>query len=417
MDQIEEVALARTEKGLPKHFYFQPEHYQRELEAIWYNHWIYVCRSEEIAEPRDYQVVRIGDESVILTRNLERKPRAFYNTCRHRGSVLCTEERGRFKGKTIVCPYHQWAYSFDGELVGTPHRLEGGDFRREDYPLYEVAAAEWAGFVFVNLSSEGQLSLPNALNNASSEMANWKLEELQVGHRTLAQVACNWKIFWENFSECLHCPNLHPELSQLVPIYKKGLLTEKERPDFEPPLPGEIRPVTPLRDGAVTWTLDGQTKLPLLEGLTEEERERGQTYATNRPNFFLVAHIDYVRVIRLMPLGPESIELSMEWLFHPSALERDDFDLEHATALGELVSAQDRRACELNQRGLHSRAHHQGVLVRQEYGVYAFQSWVREQLASRTSDHAGGETESLSAREPPTGTERAGGSAPRSARR
>ena len=153
-----------------------------------------------------------------------------------------------------------------------------------------------------------------------------------------------------------------------------------------PAPPDEIRPVTPLRNGAVTWTLDGQSKLPAFEGLTEEERDRGQTYATNKPNFFLIAHIDYVRVIRLMPLGPESIEISMEWLFHAAALERDDFDLEHATALGEIVSAQDRSACELNQRGLRSRAHQQGVLVRQEYGVFAFQNWVRERLASLQAD-------------------------------
>ena len=390
MDRNNPKTSARTLKGLPSHYYYDPAHYQRELEAIWYQQWIYCCRAEEIAEPRDYKVVRIGDESVILTRNLDGELRAFHNTCRHRGSVLCTQERGRFKGKAIVCPYHQWAYSLDGELVGTPHRLDGGGFRLEDYPLYRVAVAQWAGFVFVHLSGEEQLALGDALGEEPSRLANWKIEDLRVGHRTSAPIACNWKIFWENFSECLHCPGLHPELSRLVPIYKRGLVSEEQLPDFEPPPLGDARPEAPLRQGAVTWTTDGQTKLPYFEGLTDEEKGRGQTFATVEPSFFLVAHVDYVRVIRLMPLGPENAEISMEWLFHPSALEREDFDLEHATALGEIVSEQDRRACEINQRGLRSRAHRQGVLVPQENWVYAFQNWVRERLAALPNDAGGG---------------------------
>jgi len=374
--------LDRTELGLPSDFYYDPAHYQRELEAIWYNHWVYICRAEEIAEPRDYRVVQLGNESVILTRNLDGELRAFYNTCRHRGSVLCSEEKGRFQGKAIVCPYHQWAFSLDGELLGTAYRLEGDGLNLADFPLSPVAIAEWAGFVFINLSPEGQPGLEEILAGVSSELANWKLNELRVGHRISASVACNWKIFWENFSECLHCPNLHPELSSLVPVYRRGLMSERELPGFEPPPDGETRPETPLRDGALTWTLDGQTKLPALEGLSKEDKERGQTFGAAEPNFFIVAHLDYVRVIRLMPLGPENIELSMEWLFHPSALDRDDFDLEHVTALGTIVSAQDRRACELNQRGLRSRAHQQGVLVSQDYWVHEFHNWVRERLAA-----------------------------------
>ena len=389
MDRSDRLILTRIEQGLPTHFYYEPAHYLRELEAIWYANWIYLCRAEEIAEARDYKVVQVGNESVILTRNLEGELRAFYNTCRHRGSLLCAAEKGRFKGASIVCPYHQWSYSLDGELLNAPYRLEGDELQQGDYPLYRVAVGEWAGFVFVHLSPDSSLALQDVVGEATSPLANWKIQHLRLGHRTSAVVECNWKIFCENFQECLHCPDLHPELSELVPIYKRGLVSERELPDCDPSSLGDARPEAPLRDGAVTWTLDGQTKLPFLEGLTEEERSQGQTFATVEPNFFLVAHVDYVRVIRLLPLGPERTEISMEWLFSPAALERDDFDLEHATALGELVSAQDRRACELNQRGVRSRAHRHGVLVGQEYWVYEFQSWVREQLAAGPSDGNG----------------------------
>ena len=124
MDRSDRQTLARVEQGLPAHYYYDPLHYRRELEAIWYAQWIYICRAEEIAQPRDYKVVSIGDESVLITRNLGGELRAFYNTCRHRGSLLCSDPQGRFKGKSISCPYHQWSYSLDGELISTPHRLE-----------------------------------------------------------------------------------------------------------------------------------------------------------------------------------------------------------------------------------------------------------------------------------------------------
>ncbi len=50
----------------------------------------------------------------------------------------------------------------------------------------------------------------------------WPLEDLIVGHVLQKTIECNWKIFWENYNECLHCPGVHPQLSQLVPIYGRG---------------------------------------------------------------------------------------------------------------------------------------------------------------------------------------------------
>jgi Rieske 2Fe-2S family protein len=97
---------------------------------------------------------------------------------------------------------------------------------------------------------------------------------------------------------------------------------------------------------------------------------------------FLIAHVDYVRSVRVLPRGPEATELVVEWLFPPGVLERPDFDLEHAVALGRLVVEQDGRICELNQKGLHCMRHDSGVLVPQEYGVRELQDWVRRALGT-----------------------------------
>ena len=379
MEQTDRRTLGDIAPTLPASFYLDPAHYERELDSIWYASWVYLGRSSEIEQSGDFRVFELGSQSIVVTRSSAGGLTAFHNTCRHRGSALCTEESGHFRGGSIVCPYHQWTYSLDGRLRSTPHRLESPDFRYEDYPLYRVSIEERAGFVFVHLGADPP-PLLEAFDPGPEPLRNWHLEDLRVGHRTRRVVACNWKIFWENYHECLHCPSTHPELAKIVPAYGKGLLSEDETDasraldspdDLEEP---------PLAEGAVTWTLDGESRLPTLPGLTEEEKQRGQTYWTSEPGFFVVAHRDYARCARVLPRGVDEIEVQTEWLFQPSVLAREDFDLEHATALGERVVTQDARACELNQRGMRALPHERGVIVKQEYWVARFQEWIRERL-------------------------------------
>src|SRR6185295_2427914 len=147
-------ALKRLEPGLPASWYRDPAHYQRELEVFWYGKWIAVAREEEIPAAGDWKVVRLGTQSLVLLRDEGGSVKAFHNTCRHRGSVLCTGEQGHFARRRIVCPYHAWTYDFDGQLVATPRRMETPDFRPEDFPLFAVAAERWGGFVFVNLGQQ-----------------------------------------------------------------------------------------------------------------------------------------------------------------------------------------------------------------------------------------------------------------------
>ena len=132
--------------------------------------------------------------------------------------------------------------------------------------------------------------------------------------------------------------------------------------------------------GAVTWTLDGSSRLPVLPGLDQNDSSRGQWFGVQLPTMFVVAHPDYVRSVRMLPRGPERTELVVEWLFEPATLERPDFDLEHCVALGRAVVEQDAHVWELNQLGLHSMRHGHGVLVAQEYGVHEFQQWVRQAM-------------------------------------
>ena len=212
---------------------------------------------------------------------------------------------------------------------------------------------------------------------------NWHPGDLALAHRETVPLACNWKVFWENFSECYHCPGVHPELCEIVPIYGEGLLDPSDRSDLQPTDGQPGRPPERLADHAVTWSIGGRTDLPWFPDLNEREQQAGHSYGVVEPSGFLVGHVDYMRALYMLPRGPEQIELTVDWLVHPETLAREDFDAEAAASFGRLVVEQDGQACERHQRGLRCRRQEAGVLVPQEYGVLAFQRWVRERLEAR----------------------------------
>ncbi len=83
------VRLDEVSATLPSAFYYDRAHHELELRQIWHKEWLLVGRADKIAAVGDYQVVEVGDQSVIVTRGRDHRLRAFHNTCRHRGSILC----------------------------------------------------------------------------------------------------------------------------------------------------------------------------------------------------------------------------------------------------------------------------------------------------------------------------------------
>ncbi len=369
--------LTETKAALPSDWYYDPDHYQRELDAIWYRDWVCVCRAEEIPGKGDYQVANIGSQSIIIARGGDDLIRAFHNTCRHRGSILCTKENGRFPNGRIICPYHTWTYSLSGDLVATPYRVDADDFKSSNYSLHAVHVDQWGGFVFVNLSDVPEESLQEFLGTEAEGLGNWPLQDMVSVQREITALQCNWKLFWENYSECYHCPRHHPELCKLVPIYKQALLGSYE-PDGDQRVANDLG--LGMGEGKVTWTIDGQTRLPFLDGLSPEDIKQGMVYASFTASMFVVGHPDYVRSVRMYPTGPETTSLVVDWYLMPGTKEKHADDIDHMLELGRLVVQQDAELSDINQRGLKSKAFDQGVLVPQEYEVWDFHEWIRARL-------------------------------------
>ena len=137
-----------------------------------------------------------------------------------------------------------------------------------------------------------------------------------------------------------------------------------------------------MAPGFKTWTIDGQPTLPLIGGPDEHDRAQGVVFASFTASLFIVAHPDYVRSVRIMPTGPEQIELTVDWLLAPGSPSSIAEELERMFELGRLVVAQDGRVCELNQQGLRSRRHRAGVLMPQEHALAEFHEWLKSRLSA-----------------------------------
>ena len=373
--------LSAAQPTLPYRYYFDDEQYRRELETIWSHNWIYLCRAQTLAQSGDYRRFEVGGREIILLRDETGGLACYFNSCRHRGSTLCRDDSGCFRRGKIICPYHGWMYDLQGRLLATGSARPVDGFAREEHGLNPVAVAEWGGVVFVNLQGHDARAFEAALGEELAPLVNWPLAELRIAHRFSKTLACNWKLFWENFNECLHCPKVHPGLCQLVPIYGRGLMVRKDDPrwrergaDDSPRISGR------LRADAETWSPDGKALETTFEGLTRAERQRGHTYAVALPSLFVVGHVDYVRSVQITPLGSEKMRIDAEWLLTPEALEDSALDLPGLAGFAEQVMREDGEICEINQRGLRSAADAHGVLMQEEYEVFAFQEWIRREL-------------------------------------
>jgi Rieske 2Fe-2S family protein len=374
------LGLIETTPGLPAAAYYDPERFQLEMARIWYRNWIYVCRASDLGKARSFRTFEVGDQRLLLVRDEAGEVHAFHNTCRHRGAALCPETRGELRSAAIVCPYHAWTYNLRGELLRTSSKRNPVGFDVRDHALYRVQVMDWQGFIFVSLAANPP-EFATQFDTPLNRLDAWNMAGCVVGHVSHRTIRCNWKIFWENYNECLHCPAVHPKLSQLVPIYGRGLLEERDDPqwsahqgDDDPRFKGG------LRRGAATWSMDGRAIGAAFPDVSAEDRKLGAIYMTGLPSMFIVGHVDYVRVVSLQPLGPERTGMTIEYLFRPEALEDPQVDLKNLVEFTNIVLGEDADICEVNQRGLKALPHERGVVMPEEYVVKQFHDWLNREM-------------------------------------
>jgi phenylpropionate dioxygenase-like ring-hydroxylating dioxygenase large terminal subunit len=354
--------LAAGARTLPQRYFVSAKLFDEELEKIFARQWVLVGHQSEVATAGDYFVRDVAGESLIIVNDKSDEVRGFYNVCRHRGTRLCEDERGH--GAAIQCPYHAWTYGLDGQLVGAPHMGEVKGFKREQYSLRPVNVGIWEGFIFVNLA-RNPAALEEWFAPLRGKFSQWKLPQLRSARRVTYDVKANWKLMFENYSECYHCPGVHPMLSKVSP-YDSAVNDLTDGPF----LGGFMK----INRGK-SLTMSGEA-CAMAIGQHAEDGDQVFYYSIF-PNMLLSMHPDYVMVHQLWPESPDRTLIICDWFFHPDAFNSDVFRPEDAIEFWDVTNKQDWHVCELSQQGIASRAYEPGPYSSRESIPAA---WDREYL-------------------------------------
>jgi Rieske 2Fe-2S family protein len=338
---------------------------QWELENVLMGGWITVAHCDQLSQRGDYVMVEIGHESVFVVADDDGDPHAFLNTCRHRGARIMQEPEGRVR--RIQCPYHAWSYAFEGALRSAPHTDEIEDFDPRCYGLKAVRTAVVEGLVMIDLAGNAPAAEEH-IGELAPMLARYRLPELRRAQRIVYEVDANWKAIAENYSECLHCPGVHPELNQLSHYLSGDTITGAG---------AWCGGSMILRDGAQTMGREGGHQRPPIKGLTDDDA-RSVLYFLLFPNTLVSLHPDYVMLHTLWPRAAGRTDVVCEWLFEPATMAVDGFDPSDAVGFWDQVNREDWHVCELTQRGMGSRGFEPGRYTSQEYDVHAFDVMVAE---------------------------------------
>jgi Rieske 2Fe-2S family protein len=310
--------------------------------------WVCVGRSDSIgAEPGSYRLTSVAGERVLVVRDHDGTLGAFANRCMHRGTELVDSSSPVASAcfdTVIRCPYHFWAYGFDGSLRASPWV---DDIDPAEFSLHRFMIDEWGGFVFVRLSADGP-SLVDELGPIAARVSRFPLDQLVVGGTLSYDVGTNWKVLAENYNECYHCGPVHPELCELVPAFRfRGGATL----DWEHGIPH--------RPGADTYTATGVSERSSFPGLNDAERVNhfGELIY---PNLMLSLSRDHVAAFILRPIAADRTLIECQLLFHPDEVAKIDFDPSDAVDFWHMVNLQDWAICERVQRGMTSRTFDHG---------------------------------------------------------
>jgi len=400
--QAEHKALAMLQERKPGYaleqgFYSDPDIFALDLEKIFYRDWLFAIPACEIPKSGNYVTHKIGSYRIVIVRGQDGEIRAFHNTCRHRGSILCKAQKGT--APKLVCPYHQWTYELDGSLLWA--RDMGPDFDPKAHGLKTVHCRQVAGLVYVCLA-DNPPSFDEFAALAETYLAPHDLGNAKVAFESSIIEDGNWKLVWENNRECYHCGGNHPALCRSFPDDPNVTgIADGEMPAnlaahfarleaanltsaFKMDEDGQYRLARmPLKAGAVSYTMSGKAAVAKPLGRIPFA-DAGALLKFHYPttwNHFLP---DHSLVFRVTPISPTQTEVTTKWLVHKDAVEGRDYDLKTLTEVWTSTNDEDRRVVEDNQQGILSPAYEPGPYSQlQESGVIQFVDWYCDTLRGR----------------------------------
>jgi phenylpropionate dioxygenase-like ring-hydroxylating dioxygenase large terminal subunit len=388
--EIIELAASQPEMmAMPQAFYKDPDIYQKDIDKIFMNSWLYAGHQSEIPKTGDWFLFEFADESVIIVRNKDDEINALLNVCRHRGSRICIESKGC--SKRLTCRYHGWTYDLEGQLRAAAHM--GESFDKSEIGLKRIHVESLDGLIFINFA-ENPSSFAPVQDGLAESLRPYDLKNAKIAHRQSYPIAANWKLALENYTECYHCALAHPEYSRghslaypdekSVELYEKVLsraadcgLSDRKMHKIYLNAPGFGADYSysryPLLRGHMTGSPDGNPVAPLMGKI--KGYDGGTTDLHVGPVSFGLMYCDHVVIYRFTPLGIDTTDCDITWLVRGDADEGVDFDKANLIWLWDVTTDADKTIIERNQQGVNSRFYVPGPLSEMEDYTWEFVSW------------------------------------------
>jgi phenylpropionate dioxygenase-like ring-hydroxylating dioxygenase large terminal subunit len=211
----ENFSQLALESRVHRRVYTDADVFNAEMERVFGRAWLYIAHESQLAETGDFVTAHIGNKPVIVARHSDGGIHAFANRCTHRGMKVCAARRG--SKKRFVCPYHGWAFSTDGSLIGIPHgKGYNGKLDPKDpaLALDRVPRVEsYRGFVFASGANGGPSladylgPMTRAIDNMVDRAPDGEIEMAGGGFRQ--RYAGNWKLHMENANDLMHASIVH----------------------------------------------------------------------------------------------------------------------------------------------------------------------------------------------------------------
>jgi phenylpropionate dioxygenase-like ring-hydroxylating dioxygenase large terminal subunit len=382
------IAGYKSGYTLEQDFYLSQSIFDLEFEKIWKKYWLFAGTIADIPNSGDFFTYKVGADSIIIIKGADDEVFAHYNTCRHRGSLICLEESGN--APKLLCPYHQWVYNKDGSLFKA--RLMPDDFDKSNYGLKPVQLRIVEGFIFISLA-ESPPDFSIVEQDFKVFLAPFQLKKAKVAYKKSYTLRTNWKLVAENFRECYHCGIAHPEYcSAVVGANLKEdtaeILQEKQKIWQEKDL--AINDVAfvgdsfhfavryPLRPGVESYSTDG--KAVALPMGSHTDYDAGVLGLVTYPNFWMDAVADYMWTMRVTAVSPSETKIDLTWLVNGDAVEGKDFEMERLTEFWKITGEQDWALCENNFAGIESSKYEPGPYAPAEIDVVKFIDWVIDRI-------------------------------------
>jgi len=343
---IEEFQQVRS---LPSICYLDNEIYEAESLGI-FGGWVGAGCISDVANPLDYFTQEITGEPLVVLKDKNGTLKAFLNSCRHNGTMLLTEPKGKLDDK-LPCDYHDWGYKIaenTGDLCRAPKLGKVDWFCPKEYSLHPFEAATWGPLIFVRMEP-GTDSLSTMLEPIKQWTADKDLSKFKWEYRWEDEVECNWKTYVENFLDGgYHVKSIHRKLAQSLNLDK--YCTE----------------------------VSGHCNLqhtPMKNNANDPRQGSGAKYLWLSPNTMVNIYEDAMDTNIVLPLGPNKCKIIFDFFFTDGKKKSDKN--KYITGAKQ-VQLEDKRVCERVMHGLKSRYYEPGPYAKPEIGKFHFRKILAE---------------------------------------